>query len=147
LALDGAALLTMIIGGASNSSPVGGLGVAIYGLGPPIVHATKGRWGTAAGDLLLRVSAPIMVGLLGAGIETAVTPPCSGEDWCFRGLTGFLIGGATGYLAAVVIDASVLARDTGPSKPAPAAARSTVTWAPVIGVTRQGASMGIGGAF
>jgi hypothetical protein len=115
------------LGGFLVVSSVGG-----YFLGAPIVHASKGNWGRAAGSLALRTGAPILLGGIGAGLEN-----CSDEDFTC-GLAGALVGGALGIVAAIVLDAAVLARDTIEVQP---------KFLPTAGIHRNGAWLGLSGTF
>jgi hypothetical protein len=99
---------------------LGGLG---YFVVAPAVHLALHRPKTALASVILRVGLPVVAAFLGAGIATALAPP----DRCdpLRGpcseygpeVGGFIIGGLTGFVAAPILDASVLARVNWFDKP------------------------------
>lgn len=104
LAVDALSLLLAFSGLAME--PLWVLGVAGYVLGGPIIHGTHGSFGRAAGSLALRVALPFVA--VGAGM---LIEDCSdGGEYC--GLTSLVIGIPVGMLAAIIVDASVLARET-----------------------------------
>jgi hypothetical protein len=149
--VDGAALGTMVLGGATGSGAVGGVGVGIYALGPPVVHATHGRTDAMLGDLGIRVAAPLLFGALGYAIDysTSQCPPSkSGEfiNLCFRGLAGMGLGILAGYATAVVLDAAWLAREPVVKK-SDGRDALRVRWAPTVAITPTGGSAGVGGLF
>jgi hypothetical protein len=143
LMADGAALT---IGLASRNVAAS---LVAYGLPSPVLHLAHERPGAVLGALALRAALPVIAAVAGYSLEMATSNPCSrGQDLCFRGLGGALVGVFAGYLGAVVIDAAVLARENPPSERTDAPPRaSRVRWQPIIGVTKTGASGGIGGVF
>lgn len=105
--------------------------LATFVLGGPIIHATHGNWGRAAGSLGLRVGTPIVGAALGAAMED-----CSGGDFC--GLGGGVVGFAVGIAAAIAIDAAALARETVPKEPA---------LTPLVATGKNGTWFGVSGRF
>jgi hypothetical protein len=106
---SGTLLLTAVAAGSGGG---GGQTVFLSGylLGGPIVHAAHGNWAKAGGSLALRAGLPVAGAYLGAGAQNCSQ---SGGDMC--GLGGALTGIAVGGLAAIVIDAALLAHDTVPT--------------------------------
>ena len=135
--------------------PLAGVGIVTYAVGPSIVHAAHGRAGAALGSILLRVSMPLVLAVVGVGIGGAATP--SNQNYngvapapILGGLTGLVLG----VLGAMAIDGAVFAWE--PVKPSPAAAgsraSSSVIVAPKISLTGDAEHghagwMGIGGTF
>jgi len=136
LALDALAFL-LVLPATSTGTPyasqmdLGALALAVYGLGPPIVHLAHGRVGAALGDLGMRLAVPTALAFLGTVIGNATAPSCVGDDAdrCpyipDSVVYGFLIGGALGIAGSMVLDATLLAReplaqDPGPTAPPPA---------------------------
>jgi hypothetical protein len=124
LIVDGIALGVFLAGAASESDELMMLGVATYGLGPPVVHASHGRFGRAWGSFGVRVGAPLL------GVQVG-------------GYEHFIEGAAVGVAAAIAIDALLLARKPGPT-PAPAA---RVQLVPALRASRSGVSLGMAGLF
>jgi hypothetical protein len=127
-------------------------GLGLYALGAPAVHLGHGRGGIAAADLGLRVGAPLVLGFVGMAIEFATTTPqpCgSGPCSSFRGVEGFALGFAGGSVAAVIVDASVLAYEKADPEvhAAMRASRPPVRIAPIVAAGPRGGSVGIGGTF
>jgi len=123
LGVDLGAVVLLIVGGAlaaSSSNTSAGdallaIGSATYVLGPPIVHLTHGRPGVAAGDLGLRLGAPV-AGVLAGGFFGLLLGAGGGSDDA-AGIA-VIVGGIAGTAFAVAIDAAVFAREP---KPAPVA--------------------------
>jgi hypothetical protein len=111
---------------------------ATYLLGGPVVHVAHGNMGTGVGSLALR------------GAPLALMAPaylgCNGIECAFP----FLLGGWLGIVAAVTLDAAVLAYDE-PKDAAPKYAatrpRFTPTFALVPESGRLMPSVGLGGTF
>src|SRR5262249_2934640 len=74
LAVDGGPMGREVAVGRARDGGGGSDGVGIwltgYLPGGPIVHAAHGRWGTAGASLLLRGTAPIILGLMGHGFDS-----------------------------------------------------------------------------
>jgi hypothetical protein len=117
-------------------------GLGFYVLGAPLVHAANGQTGKGVGSLGLRVGAPL-VGLLG-GLATGAAfcpgerPGSNSAHICpiAHGALGFLLGS----VAAILVDASVLAKKE-------VSARPSVSFAPFVVPTSGGSSFGLAGAF
>lgn len=107
---DSAALTLLFAVGAvdlgDGAGKFVGASLGMYLTGGPVIHATHGNWGRAAGSLGLRVGAPLLGGALGSSLEEC----SSGEDFC--GLAGAVLGGTLGILTAVTVDSAALARET-----------------------------------
>ncbi|HEY6458526.1 MAG TPA: hypothetical protein VIY73_00195 [Polyangiaceae bacterium] len=154
LLVDAGALTTMIAGAVAQSTAVGVTGVTAYALGPSVVHAARGRGEAALVDASVRVLLPVFSATVGYAIDVGTSPPCAPDEiLCLRGLGGLAAGLVVGYVGAVIIDASVLAWDRVPLSPdrAPAAEQpasaARIRWAPTVGITQQGATAGVVGAF
>jgi hypothetical protein len=164
MATDGASAAFLALsavsdsGGAQTGFAV--VGLTGFGLGAPIVHATRGRWGIALADLGLRVGAVALGGLAGGGIGAATeprVPPCAGAGFGAIGCavggavydvsyveSAVFVGAAIGAVAASALDAAVLSRQTVRRKDEPA---STFSWSPSLTPLRDGAAGGIIGTF
>jgi len=148
LAADGAAIALALAGGATTRAPsvstgLAALSVGTYVLGGPIVHATHGRGGIGLADLVLRLSAPIVGGVLGALVGNALVPAsastCEDDGPCGGGLGGAVIGLGLGLVTATIVDATVLAYE--PAAPGDA---SPIRVAPSVAVVPQGHDGAIG---
>ena len=139
LLVDGA---TVGLGFATQSP---GIVYAAFLAGGPIVHFAHGNVGKGLGSLALRFLVPGTLGLVGFAVDSANNPCKPGEYLCLSGLGGLVVGAMTGYVVAVAVDAAVLAHDRVPRE-APAASTGLV-WQPMLGVTRGGATGGVGGVF
>lgn len=99
-----------IVGGplVSAASPGTGAGIILggYFLGGPIVHWAHGQVGRGFADLGIRVGAPTLLGALG---YFALSSGGSRGGDNLAGIAGAVIGATLGGIAAIVIDASVLA--------------------------------------
>jgi hypothetical protein len=94
------------------------IGASAFALGAPIVHGAHGHWGKAGISLALRLGLSLIGGAIGAGV---------GADSCSQyvydhegcaieyGLLGLIAGATT----ALIVDATVLAREPVPA-PVPA---------------------------
>ena len=120
---------------ASDVLLVTGLGA--YQFGAPIVHLTHHHTGKAAASFGLR-TLPALLMLAGAGCDPRF---CGGGDQVF-------IGVAVGALVSVA-DLAFIAHEDVPAAPAPVPAPALVpaTFFPWVDVTRQRASVGVGGTF
>jgi hypothetical protein len=136
LTVDGASMLVLQIGAAGNNDRIALAALGGYALGPPIVHAAHDRWGIAVADVLVRVGAPFLGGMIGAGTATH-----QNDDDVGAAVVGILIG----YAAAVTLDAAVFARETVPVHETPEA--TGFSWSPSLGVTTRGATAGVTGRF
>ena len=129
LALDGLAVGAMLLAGHGNGV-VGIAGLGTFLLGAPIVHARHGSATRAVTSLALRVGLPLAGGMIGARMF-------HGEDE--EQVGGVILVGGIGALVAVVIDTAFLAGEQETRRPR--------TWTPTVRATRDGYTMGIGGAF
>lgn len=127
--------LILASGYVFETAPVLEASLGAYLLGGPIVHTIHGNYGRAAASLGLRVGLPTL-GLL-AGMLVAGDP----QPWNFDGPPSpWWIGGVSaGLIAAMVVDAKVLAK--GHPRPA------TTSVAPTLSASPGGVSLGVAGAF
>jgi hypothetical protein len=154
LSTDGAALGFLVLSGAlaSDNSDSGGagvdsfvlLGVGMYTLGGPIVHAAHQNWGAAAASLGLRVGLPLTGILFGSAVDTC--GPKSDADVCEA--VGPAFGALLGMGAAIAIDAAALGYEEVPVTSAattrqPLAAIST----PFVVADAHRALLGVMGTF
>jgi hypothetical protein len=167
LTVDGVSALLGIVGGVVNAatgtsqvgSAIGGVGVVGYVLGAPIVHWVHGRVETGLGDLGIRFFAPgagALVGLIAGTIIGSQSRNCNNDGDlgnCGTGL-GLIFGAAAGAVAAVAIDAAVLAWETTTPSPAETGRSDAPGFSivPVVRVARgeEGrarAVVGVGGTF
>ena len=115
------------------------IGASTFALGAPIVHGAHGNWGKAGVSVALRLGLSLIGGAIGAGI---------GADSCSQYVydhEGCAIGyGALGLIAgattAVIVDATVLAREL---VPAPARDHAMLMFTPV----RSGGGLTLVGRF
>lgn len=131
LAMDGIALGLVVLGGRTESVEVAGIGGLVYLLAAPTVHSAHGRgWvGLASGGM--RLVTPVLG--LWVGAKTAE-----------NNINGGVNGLALGALAAIVVDAAVLAYEPPPE---PVAPRASFTWTPTVAPTERGAVVGVAGLF
>jgi hypothetical protein len=134
LAVDGAAIAVTAIGlTAPNYFKADGIfvgtGLVAYAMGAPIVHISKGEYGSAAGSFALRVG--IMLPSLALGL---VTPKS----------TGLATAIASGMGVAAVIDAFALAYRQVPVTPV---ARSWLNYIPSIAVNQNTTTLYFSGQF
>lgn len=149
LIVDGA----WIVGGTPVSAASPGAGAALilggYFLGPPIVHWAHGQVGRGFADLGIRFGAPLVLGILGY----AVLHKGNGDD--VLGAVGAVVGVTLGIIAAIVIDASVLAYETSDDDDEDAAVRASrrnarlkPTFMPMLAPrTEGGAVFGVSGTL
>ena len=149
LATDGAGFALLIAGGLMHESPpaaitAASLGGATLFLGAPIVHALHGRWQIGVLDFGMRLTLPIVGGLVAASCDTG---ECGGPV-----LAGVLIG-----LSPIWIDAGLLAwedvpvetarRERTPRPPRMLARLGVRELHPMTKVTRRGMELGLSGTF
>ncbi len=119
-----------------------------YPLGGPIVHWANGEVGRGFGSLGLRVGAPLVLGIAGAGLGFAVGD--CGNAGCNGPIVGAATGVVAGYVAAIVIDSAVLARKTVQVDTAERrSATGTFKWSPTGGYDpkQRTLTLGLGGTF
>jgi len=108
LLVDALSCTTFVVGGVTGSGPIALLGVSSYILAPGGVHAFHHHGGRAALSVLMRLSFPLVGGLIGLLSANCRPRPGDGE-WagleCAApyGAAGFGIGMA----ASMVVDASI----------------------------------------
>ena len=86
--------------------------LAVYALGPAIVHLVEGSWGKALGSGAMRLLTPVATG--GLGFLIGGGGGCSGDDWCLGPAIGATIGVLSGQLLAAIIDIAALAHKEVP---------------------------------
>lgn len=123
------------------------LGVGGYALGGPIVHAAHGNVGSTLASAGLRAGLPVL-GFFAGVILVEQDSHCGEEEYdCddgFAALGAGLALGALGVVSAVAIDWLALGWDDRPASPA--SGRSLVV-VPQVGVSENGASLGVLGRF
>jgi hypothetical protein len=112
------------------------------GAGGPIVHAAHGNWGNFAGSLGLRAGLTVAGGMTGAAASHCEP---HAEDFCPLG--GVLIGAGLGFLAAVIIDYSVLAYETVPVTPPTSTRTAKLTVTPTVVADQKRVGLGFQGTF
>lgn len=139
LITDGAALLAAPIAPAA--------GVGLYLVGAPLVHATHGRFGTAAGSFGLRLGAPLVGGVTGI-VLWGLGSDCGfdGPELCGLGSVLYgAVGAGLGVITAVTLDASLLAREPAPPQ---AKRTSAISFRPSASPRRDGGlDVGLGGTW
>jgi hypothetical protein len=114
LALGGAALgiaLSDYPRDKSSAKVLGVTALGVYLVGPPILHGVRGNATQAEESLGLRVGLPLAGATVGIAVGWVA---CSalGGGWAFLALPAFgMVGGGFGALAAMVVDAAVVARE------------------------------------
>jgi hypothetical protein len=142
LSADGAALTVGLIGGIMDMKRTTDMSqdllyasVGIYALGGPAVHWANGQVATGFKSLGLRVGLPVAGFLL----PYALGPKCYAGDEGDNGSLAcipFIMGGViAGLVAAVTIDAAVLAKE----KVAPVGPYTSISVAPMLTADRRGA--------
>ena len=138
LMTDGASLLIGVTSIGTANAAMAGVGVATYELGAPIVHWAHGNVGTGFGSLGVRVLAPF----------AAVGGAYLGLVGAYGGNAGLAVVGAIFMLGALVVppvvDAAVLAYDTGP---AVSSNQREMRIVPSFAPTKHGAEVGLAGVF
>jgi hypothetical protein len=158
LAIDAGATLLLFSAFAVPSRPwdslAGGMALAGYVAGPPLVHAVHRRLDMALGDAASRVALPVVGFLVGAAIGNATcrappndasAPSAIGSDigtaLCPAGVA--LEGAAVGAVGAIVLDAALFARTprtvVGPT--------DGLVWLPRVSFIPQGMTAGVGAVF
>lgn len=154
---------TLLVDGAAAGLVLGtkdlkALGVMVYLGGPSLVHAAHGRSdGLAVGDFALRLTVPVITGLVighalqGPPSECDPSPTSSANSGanavlptaCRMTLAAqrFATGALVGMAAMSVLDATVLARVTRPVK------SSRVAWTPMITPASHAEVLGVVGTF
>lgn len=153
LLVDGGALSLMVVGAARGERELSGIGLGAYAFGPPAVHVAHGRFGRAGIDLASRVVLPVGAGAVGVGCGVLLGAVATGGDETgsifamgLLGVAGGVLGVAGGYVAAVAIDAAVLAAPDEPdARRARAASGPRVI--PTFGADARGATAGLAGVF
>jgi hypothetical protein len=160
LLADGATLVLATVGGviAGNGAPAGetllALAAGTYALVPPIIHWSRGNVGKGFGSLGLRLGVPVVSGLglgfLGA-IAVGAVSDFSRLGVAYGGFFGGSIGAGLGAITAMVLDASMLAKEdvdplatdlkTAKRKPSLLTIRPSATW------ERGGGKLLLGGTF
>ena len=144
VATDGAAAVVLVAGisllGDSGLSTTGkwAAGIAAYGtyaLALPILHARKGRWGSAAASFGLRALLPVTAMVLAGKISDQSCPyvsdPCNAQIDRYQ-ITGILVGLAL----PVLLDDVLLSRGDDPP-----------TLLPTVQAAPGAMSFGVAGRF
>jgi hypothetical protein len=102
--MDGAAAALIAIGLLEDEPALAWSGAGVYVLGAPTLHLGHERPSTAQTSLLLRVLAPAIASLVGAGAAHGIASNDGRGLMQYAG-PGLLVGG----LLAVVVDSLILA--------------------------------------
>ncbi|MBS2013935.1 MAG: hypothetical protein JST00_13680 [Deltaproteobacteria bacterium] len=114
----------------------------VFVSGAPIIHLLHGRPEAAGMSVALRTLVPAVAALPGLVWMAGC------EGWgCVPGVLTAVAGAGAGGLAALIVDAAVLAKERVPVLPASRDAVGKVHIAPSAGLTRGGAMMSVGGTF
>lgn len=148
LLADGVALGMAGVSGKIEHPAFALLGLTTYLMAPPIVHFIHGRPGRAAASFGLRIGSPA-VGMATGVAMACVFGACSGRG-DFAGY-GALLGGAAGIgagaIAAMVVDAVVLAREPDVKVRVPRGWDGKPRIAPTVSALPGGGAVGVGGSF
>jgi hypothetical protein len=112
-----------------------GAGLTVYALGAPVVHLSRRNGGKAAASVALRLGLPLLIG----GLAASSSPSC-GDDGSICAIAYGLLGASVGAIAAMAIDAAVLARKR-------AAPRAGLGLQPAVVPVAGGARFVLGGRF
>jgi hypothetical protein len=123
LAADATALTLFFVGlpkSAINgedsplATTVATTGALLYTAGGPVIHALHHRPRTAVASLLVRIGAPLALGLFGAGYSATTGRWNEGDQapWVIGGI----LGAGLGTIAALVIDDVFLSVRPAPSR-------------------------------
>lgn len=118
-----------------------GLYLSTYTFGGPIVHAVHGEFDRAAASVGVRVAVPLL-GLLAGDLLHQASNPGDPHVWDeFDGPPSpwWLLGGVAGFVAASVIDSTIIAGGY--------VRRRTTQWTPTATATRDGVALGAVRAF
>lgn len=138
LLVDALSIGAVLLGATSDGGSLAAAGGLGYVFGGPIVHAAHGHVGKPFASFGMRVGLPIGGALLGCAAQGKQ----GGDFGCLGGAAlGFLAGG----IAAISLDAGVIAYDDAPEGDAPRAPIAGVT--PSLVVARDRASLGLHGWF
>jgi len=134
LIADAAATGVMLVGLERGNTRTIGVGLTMFALGGPIIHALHGHGRRALLSLSARVAAPLALGLAGGYAFAATTEENSGE----AGVLGFAAGCALAVSGAIVLDAVWLTHGT----------RASPRVIPAVGATSDGTmTLGLSGAL
>ncbi len=114
LALGGAALgiaLSDSPRDKSSAKVLGLVGLGVYSAGPPILHGVRGNATNAETSLGYRVGLPLAGATAGVTVGWVAQVACVGYGCLALPLAIGITGAGVGALAAMVVDATVLARE------------------------------------
>ena len=120
----------LVDAGSVALMPLAGAGFVTYAVGPAIVHASHGRGGPALASLLLRISMPLVLAVIGVEIANATTPSNQNGDFSPGPIVGAGYGLLVGVLGAMAIDDAVIAWE--PGKPSTPATGSGASWSVAV---------------
>ncbi|MDI1444350.1 hypothetical protein [Polyangium sp. 6x1] len=113
----------------------------------PIVHWSHGHAGKGFASLGMNIGGPLLSGLLGLGVGSAVQRGShDGSDFAWGAVGGLIIGAASGAVAATIVDTTVLSTEDVNAGSAEAKVERGVVPAslallPVVDVDRYGLSL------
>lgn len=139
--------LALAVAGASIKFEQPGFalaGLGTYLIAPPVVHAIHGQGGRAAASFGLRVGAPAVGMLTGMAIAGAFDGSGGGA---YRAIAGGVVGLGAGAIAAMVVDAVVLAREPDVKVRVPRGWDGKPRLAPTVSALPGGGAVGVGGSF
>lgn len=134
LAADFAAVAANFGSLATDNHELGNVGLMTAFFGAPLIHLINGQARNAGKSLGLRLTLPFILGAAAIPIAN-----CGGDvlDLCAQ--NSFGRGVILGYVAAVILDATFIARKRRYEK--------SNSWAPQVSVTHRGASVGLSSAW
>jgi hypothetical protein len=146
LLADGLAFGTMIVGAKYESPAIATVGFVGYFAGGPIVHGLHGRGATAGASVGLRVLTPIVGALTFAGLfrlgSGGSENSCNPDGLCDTALepaaVGLAVGGVLGFIAAPILDATLLARKEW---------FNNLPLVPSVAIGKGGGTVTVGGVF
>ena len=115
------------------------LTLGLYLAGGPVVHWVHGNAGRGFASLGLRVGAPVV-------LTYALVSTCD-SDAEYGCLGEAILGVTAGVVIAVVVDATVLARERVPAKEPTELALGPVKVTPTFAVTDKQTTLGLVGVF
>ena len=182
LAVDAAAAATMVVGVATAPNTAEGagslvlpsraledapkstttldVGLALYSLGPAVVHAAHGRPLHSMGSAAMRGLGPTAGACIGFAIGVVIAIPVLmvsddshggfmdfGKNGNAVIVGGIVSGAVLGAAVPVFVDATVFSKERVETKEAPKTPPPVVTVQPQLSYTKAGPSVGVAGTF
>lgn len=145
---DGLATGVFLAGRKTHQAALAWIGAGLYAVGGPATHGERGREDKVRLDVALRLMAPVVGSLLA---EALLGPPRMGDAAAPRptGQNFHVLadGAAAGAVAAMLIDAYLIAFTQAEPAGHDADASRAVRWSPSVGAAPHGGTLRVEGAF